>query len=50
MWNLKHDTNEPIYEAEIESGRENRLLVPRGRRVRGKWTGSLGLADANWYV
>ena len=31
MWNLKHDTNEPIYEAEIESGRENRLLVPRGR-------------------
>ena len=25
-------------------------LLPRGRRVGEGWIGSLGLADANWYV
>ena len=30
MWNLKYDTNEPIYETETESGTENRLVVAKG--------------------
>ena len=29
MWNLKYGTNEPIYESETDSDRENRL-VSRG--------------------
>ena len=27
MWTLKYDTNEPIYESEIESGTQNRLVI-----------------------
>ena len=27
MWNLKYDTNEPIYETEADSDIENRLVV-----------------------
>ena len=31
MWNLKYDTNEPIYETETESQTiEDRLLVAKG--------------------
>ena len=30
MWNLKDDTNEPIYETETESGSENRLVAAKG--------------------
>ena len=46
MWNLKHDTNETIYETEADSHTENRLVVPN--RVVGKgWRGRLWLAGAN---
>ena len=31
MWNLKYDTNEPIYERETDSDIENRLVVAKGR-------------------
>ena len=34
MWTLKYDTKEPIYESEIESGTQNRLVIAgvEGRR------------------
>ena len=47
MWNLKYDTNEPTYETEKET---YRLVVAKGMGVEEGWTGSLGLADANWYI
>ena len=34
MWNLKYDTNEPIYETETDSDTEIRLVVPKGERGR----------------
>ena len=30
MWNLKYDTDDPIYETETKSGTENRLVVAKG--------------------
>ena len=48
MWNLKYDTDELVYETEIDSDIENRLVVAkRAGRVGEGWSGSLGLADAN---
>ena len=34
MWNLKYDTNEPIYETEILTGIENRLVVAKRDSLR----------------
>ena len=48
MWKLKYDTDEFIYETEIES--ENRQVAARGKKMGEGWTGSLRLADANWYI
>ena len=48
MWNLKSDTNELIYETETDS-QTRRTDLPRGREGEG-WTGSLGLADANYHI
>ena len=50
MWNLKYDTNEPIYKTETDSDIENRLVVAKGKGVGEGWSGSLGLADANYYI
>ena len=47
MWNQTHYTSEPIYERTRDI--EDRLLVGKGESERG-WTGSLGLADTNWYI
>ena len=41
---------ECIYETEIDSDIENRLVVAKGWWVGKGWTGSLGLADANCYI
>ena len=30
MWNLNYSTNEPIYTIEIDSDKENRLVVDKG--------------------
>ena len=46
MWNLKYD--KLIYETETDSWTENRLVV--AKRVGEGWAGSLGLADANYYI
>ena len=31
MWNIKYDTNEPIYETETESQIENRFVLVKGK-------------------
>ena len=49
MWNLKYDTNELIYETETQTERTN-LWLPRGSGLGEGRTGSLGLADANYYI
>ena len=50
MWDLKYDTNEPIYKTETDSDTENRLVVANGEEEGVGWTGSLGLVDANYYI
>ena len=51
MWTLKYDTDEPIYESETDSQTQRTdLWLPRGSGVEPGWTGSLGLADANYYM
>ena len=48
MWNLKYGTKEPI-KTETDSQRTD-LWMPWGRVVGEGWIGSLGLADANYYI
>ena len=51
MWNLKYDRNELIYETEKDSQKlRTDLWLPRQRWVREASIGSLGLADANYYI
>ena len=51
MWNLKYDTNELIYETETDSQTQRTdLELPREREVGERRTGSLGLADAGYYI
>ena len=51
MWNLKYDTNEPIYETETDSQTSRTdLWLSRVKGVGEGRTGSLGLADANYYI
>ena len=51
MWNLKYDTNELTYEKETDSQTERTdLWLPRGGGEGGGRTGSLGLAEANYYM
>ena len=49
MWNLKYDTNEHIYGTETDSQRAQ-TCGRQGGRGGGGWMGSLGLADANYYI
>ena len=50
MWNLKYDPNEPIYETETDLQTENRLVIAKVGEMGERWTGSLGLVDANYYI
>ena len=51
MWNVKYDTNELIYKTETDSDIENQTYgCQRADRVGEGWIGSLGLADANYYM
>ena len=43
-WNLKHDTSELCYKTNFQT--ENRFAAAMG----GGWIGSLGFADANYYI
>ena len=48
MWNLKYDTNEPIYETETDSQMWRRdLWLPRERGLGEVWPGRLGLANVS---
>ena len=48
---IKHDTNELIEETETDSQTQRTdLWLPRGSGVGEGWIGSLGLADANYYI
>ena len=49
VWNLKYGTSKPIYKSEADSQTENRLVTAKGDRVREGRTGSLGLADMNYF-
>ena len=51
MWNLKYDTNEPIYETETESQTERTdWWLPRRRGLGEGWSGRLGLAEVSFYL
>ena len=50
MWNRKYDTNELIYETETHRHREQTCGCQGGEEVGEGWSGSLGLADANYYI
>ena len=51
MWNLKYDTNELIYETEIDSRiQRTEPWLLRVQWVEEGWIGSLGLADAKYYT
>ena len=51
MWNLKYDTNEPIYkQKQTLRHREQTCGCQGGERVEERWIGSLGLAGANYYI
>ena len=49
MLTLKYDTNELIYKTETHfTDIEKKLVVAKGEGEA--WIGSLGLADANYYI
>ena len=50
MWNLKYYTEEPTYKTETDSQAYRTLIATGTVGVVGGWIGSLGLADANYYV
>ena len=47
--NLKYDTNEPMEQKQTHRRREQTWGYQGGGRTRGMG-GSLGLADANYYI
>ena len=49
MWNLKYDTNEPIYKTKRCRDKENKPVVAKGGEGGGEgWIGGLGLADRKY--
>ena len=44
MWNLKHDTNEPIYKRERFMDIENRFVVAKGEGVGGGRVWEVGVS------
>ena len=51
MYNLKYDTNEPIYRTEADSQTQRTDLgLPRGRGLGEGWSGRLGLAGVSYYI
>ena len=47
----KYDTNEPVYETEIDlTNIENRPVVAKGEELWKGWSGRLQLADISCYV
>ena len=50
MWNLKYGTNELIYETETDSQTGQTWSCQLGGAPGDCWIGSLGLADADYYI
>ena len=51
MWNLKHDTNELIYQTETDSQTQRRdMCVCQGAVGGGRMNRSSGLAGANYHI
>ena len=51
MWNLKYGTAEPISKAETDSKTmRTDLWLPRRREMGEGRTGSVALADVNYYI
>ena len=50
MWNLKNDTNELIYEPEIDLETENKIMVIKGESVGEGEIRSLRLTDTHNYT
>ena len=50
MWNLKYGTDEPSYRTETDTQVENRLVVAKREGEGEGWTGSLVLAETNYYI
>ena len=50
MWNLIYGTDEPAYKTETDSQTQNRPVVAKGGGVGEGRTGSLRLADVNYYI
>ena len=48
MWNLKYDTDEQNRNRLTDM--ENRFVVAKGEEQGVRWTESLGLVDANYYI
>jgi len=48
MWNLKYDTNDPIYKTETDHGHGEQICGCQEGGVG--WTGSLGLVDAKDHI
>ena len=46
-WNLKHNTNEHIYETETLTDIQDRLVAAKGGE---EWSGSLASASASYYI
>ena len=49
IWNLIYGTNEPFYRRETHGLGEQTCGCQRGGKG-GRWTGSLGIVDANYYI
>ena len=49
MWHLKYDTNELVYEADLQT-ENNRFVVARAEGLGDGLTRGLGLANANYYT
>ena len=49
-WNLKYDTNEPIYEIETDSRIEDRLTVAKGEWDEGGKDWEFVISDVNYYI
>ena len=50
MWNLKHGTNEAIWETERGSDAQDRLVVITGEGFAGGVGWETGLADASYHT
>ena len=49
MWNLKYDTNKPIYETERDSQRKW-TIAKRGEGVQERWRERLVLTNVSLYI